>query len=242
MGETLAQVEELISTGRLVCGDGHVINTYMTDSDGELACPTCGYQMIDIPVPAPTEVTPLNARAAWVKIVADNRHDVDASRRINDITHDVKVPVGTDNFYRACVTMWHADTPVALEATPAQLSLNLIDAPKPYCPNLRKSAQAFRLSANAEINGWRGKVRNASHDHTISDYGPGVRCCNRATVIGRHMHLSSQATVIADRARYGQTKAGERLNVTIGQVITVDGADWRITNLDSLDDPYLMPA
>lgn len=130
----------------------------------------------------------------------------------------------------------------AWSAMPA-LEVTLVDNAKPYTlPKLRVSTQVFRVSGSPDIEGWRGRVRNPSFDHMISDYGQDARCCDRATVIGRHMHLSARASVIASKRYYGVAEPAQKLAVRIGDCVTVDGADWIITNVDSLDDPYLLPA
>lgn len=123
--------------------------------------------------------------------------------------------------------------------------VTMVVSAKPYAPNLRKSAQVFKISGNPEVKGWAGRVRNAHHDHVITDFGyqgEGPGCCERAERIGRHMHMSAQAVVLVDTARYGRQAQPERVSVTMGDVLTIDGADWRVTNVDSLDDPYLLPA
>lgn len=122
------------------------------------------------------------------------------------------------------------------------VTVTMVASTKSYAPNLRKSAQVFKISGNPEVKGWAGRVRNAHHDHVITDFGPNSRCCERAERLGRHMHMAAQPVVLVDTARYGRQAQPERVSVTLGDVLTIDGADWRVTNVDSLDDPYLLPA
>jgi hypothetical protein len=123
--------------------------------------------------------------------------------------------------------------------------VTMVASTKSYAPNLRKSAQVFKISGNPEIKGWAGRVRNAHHDHVIVDFGyqgEGRGCCENAERLGRHMHMSAQPIVLVDTARYGAQQQPERIDVTLGDVLTIDGSDWRIANPYSLDDPYLLPA
>lgn len=124
-------------------------------------------------------------------------------------------------------------------AETGQVQIALIADPKPYSPNVRRSAEVFKLCGNPEIKGWQGRVRNRHHDHTIVDFGADGRCCEHADKLGRHMHMQPQAVVISAH-RIGP--APVRREARIDDVITVDGADWRIVVPFSLDDPYLLPA
>lgn len=263
MGVTLAQVEGLISLRKLVCGDGHVITAYMTDADGEIACPTCGYQIIDIDSTLLALVSPPATPATGqfelkitqggseydsddVKAARVNRTEVfnsfdELKRYATDVegvpmeafTYRVAGRLNTSYTFQGWTWVW-SDMP-APEVT-------LVDDAKPYTPKLRVSTQVFRVSGSPDIEGWRGRVRNPSFDHMISDYGQDARCCDRATVIGRHMHLSARASVIASKRYYGVAEPAQKLAVRIGDCVTVDGSDWIITNVDSLADPYLLPA
>ena len=131
-----------------------------------------------------------------------------------------------------------AESPVTVGMT----QVTLVADPKPYAPHVRRSAEVFELSGNAEIGGWQGRVRNRHHDHVIVDFGytgEGPGCCEHADKLGRHMHMQPQVIVISAH-RIGP--APVRREARIGDVITVDGSDWRIVNAYNLHDPYLLPA
>lgn len=118
------------------------------------------------------------------------------------------------------------------------VTITLVTVDKHRRPLLAESVEHFKV--NAAPGGRR--VHNREFNHQVKAFRDLTNCCEQGPKVGPHLHMSAQPTVIQS-ARYGNMgKAHTVHTVTVGDIITINGRPFILTNDHWAADPLLVPA